>query len=553
MAMRPRVLVRLAYSAEDVATRLRNFRNGLTGQDARITASISKLFAISSLLQQLDEAQNDRDQGPSFYRIRDDVSIIIPSLERTLQDSLEMVARSQNRPSEVAWDDMQFQMSQEEGLGLHERLALYHDFLRAQSSILAAPSTPRVPGIRAPARPVRSPSSPSEYSDQWDYSVRPPPLAPEVPISPTFTSISSQSLDSSQTSYSSDPYYYLPTVAIHWSSEIFDGRHPETSFRDSYYLRERSTCFGNPDPDALRNLTEDGFVRAFQLPFEGNQLRVRLYWRPVDSRARILIMTKGRFGEDLCFCMPIVNLKVIRNLSSLQLCRARRDGTYDMWARLNFETYERMVVFYNTFVAMKHQDSREIPHENLLDHLELRCDGGEYEIFGGAIKHGELRHALRLFKDRSSGVVRLEASALRGPMRDVPLWTAFVTRYVGDPDWALYEPGGLVSLAAVRPRLYVFLSGYGPPHRGRDEYLLDFVTSEGKKLLFASSLYPSQQLTPSKMQGNSLNHGPDFVDSRRHTDEDLVVSASVIPFSAALARIPRSLVEMLYASLQICL
>ena len=142
MATRPRVLVRLAYSAEDVATRLRNFRNGLTGQDARITSSISKLFAISSLLQQLDEAQNDRDQGPSFYRIRDDVSITIPSLERTLQDSLEMVARSQTRPPEVAWDDMEFRMSREEGLGFHERLALYHDFLRAQSSILAGIQPP---------------------------------------------------------------------------------------------------------------------------------------------------------------------------------------------------------------------------------------------------------------------------------------------------------------------------------------------------------------------------------------------------------------------------
>ncbi|KAI7576981.1 hypothetical protein KC346_g19657, partial [Hortaea werneckii] len=218
-----------------------------------------------------------------------------------------------------------------------------------------------------------------------------------------------------------DPYYYPPTVAIHWSSEIFEGRHPETVFRDAY-----------------------------QLPFDGNQLRVRLHWRPMDSRARILIMTKGRFGEDLCYCMPIVNLKVIRNISSLQLCRARRDGTYDMWARLNFDTYERMALFYNTFVAMKHQDRREIPHENLLDHLELRCDGGEYEIFGGAIKHGELRHALRLFKDRSSGVVRLEASALRGPMRDVPLWTAFVTRYVGDPAWAFYEAGGLSAADAFR-------------------------------------------------------------------------------------------------------
>ncbi|KAI6869557.1 hypothetical protein KC318_g17171 [Hortaea werneckii] len=257
-------------------------------------------------------------------------------------------------------------------------------------------------------------------------------------------------------------------------------------------------------------------------------------------------MTEGRFGEDLCYCMPIVNLKVIRNLSSLQLCRARRDGTYDMWARLNFDFHERMVLFYNTFVAMKHQDRREILHENLLDHLELRCEGGEYEIFGGAIKHGELRHALRLFKDRSCGVVRLEASALRGPMSDVPLWTAFITRYVGDPDWVFYESGGLVSLAAVRPRPYVFLSGYEPPHRGRDEYLLNFATSEGKKLLPAPPMCRSQLLTPFKMPGSSLNHGPDFVDSHRHTDEKTVVSASVMPFSAALARIPRSLLETSY-------
>lgn len=270
-------------------------------------------------------------------------------------------------------------------------------------------------------------------------------------------------------------------------------------------------------------------------------------------------MTKGRFGEDLCYCMPIVNLKVIRNISSLQLCRARRDGTYDMWARLNFDTYERkstrfhyhgkladqtvagMALFYNTFVAMKHQDRREIPHENLLDHLELRCDGGEYEIFGGAIKHGELRHALRLFKDRSSGVVRLEASALRGPMRDVPLWTAFVTRYVGDPAWAFYEAGGLVSLAAVRPRPYVFLSGYEPPHRGRDEYLLDFALADGKRLRLTHAY--SRLLTHFEMLSSSLSHGLGFVDSLRHTDEKLVF-ASVIPFSAALAWIPRSFLEI---------
>jgi len=228
---------------------------------------------------------------------------------------------------------------------------------------------------------------------------------------------------------------------------------------------------------------------------------MRLYWRPPDSRARILIMTKDTRGQDLHCCMPLVNLKIIRDRSSLQLCRARRDGRdgrYALWARLNFAIYESrspvcassptskclyrsgMVLFYCTFVAMKHQDERKVPHDNLIDHFELGDEEGEAEIFGGQIKHGELRHALRLFKDRSSGVVRLEACALRGPKKDVPLWTAFITKYKHDPDWAYYEGGGLVTLAAVRPPPYVFVAGYEPLRRDRDEMMLQFTTSDGK-------------------------------------------------------------------------
>ena len=138
-----------------------------------------------------------------------------------------------------------------------------------------------------------------------------------------------------------------------------------------------------------------------------------------------------------------------------------------------------MVLFYCTFVAIKHQDRRSIPHDDLLDDFELGHDDGEIEIFGGKIKHGDLRHALRMFKDRGSGVVRLEACALRGPMQDVPLWTAFVTRYSHDPDWAQFEPGGLVSVAAFRPPPYVFMSGYEPLRDMNGDHLLQFTTTDG--------------------------------------------------------------------------
>ena len=141
-----------------------------------------------------------------------------------------------------------------------------------------------------------------------------------------------------------------------------------------------------------------------------------------------------------------------------------------------------MVLFYCTFVAMKRQDRREVPHESLLDDSELSNADGEKVEFGGKVRHGELRHGLRLFRDRASGVVRIEASALRGPMKDVPLWTAFITKYADDPDWAHLEGGGIVSLAALRPPPYVFLAGYEPPMNGSGEYLLQFTTTDGRAL-----------------------------------------------------------------------
>ena len=141
-----------------------------------------------------------------------------------------------------------------------------------------------------------------------------------------------------------------------------------------------------------------------------------------------------------------------------------------------------MVLVYCTLVAMKRQDHRGVSHPMLLDAFELTTSDnlGEREYFAGAIEHGDMRHALRLFRDRASGGVRLEASAKRGPMQDVPIWTAFVTKYADDRDWPQYEGRGMISLAAVRPAPYVFLPRYEPARNRAGEYVLQFTTSEGR-------------------------------------------------------------------------
>lgn len=148
-----------------------------------------------------------------------------------------------------------------------------------------------------------------------------------------------------------------------------------------------------------------------------------------------------------------------------------------------------MVLFYGTFVAMKHQDQRGIPDLRLLDSFQLQeGERGEELIFSGVIMHGGLRLALRLFRDRASSGVRLEATFHRGPKENVPIWTAFVTAYAerGDEAWPEYEGGGLVSLAALRPPPYIFSGKYEPPLNSRGEYILQFTSADGMCHLFSA-------------------------------------------------------------------
>ncbi|KAK4956383.1 hypothetical protein LTR10_005907 [Elasticomyces elasticus] len=504
MAQRP--LIKLAEDAEDAASGLKVFRDSLPRNATRITAVISEFFGISSSLRQLDSAEADPRYQPSFYRIRDDAGLLLRSLAASIKDVFTMFARSKDRSRQMVWEDLQHKMGQDEGEGLLERLQCYRGVLQAQFDIVtgsrqsvpsesrrqilslaaaqgvanpvSGQSTPRPPRARPQPQPrFDTPTSPV-LDNQWDYA-RPPPFAPDPPLqSPTFTSSSSATLSSSQTSYSNAE----SASPSHWARHVFNGSNPTTAFRQ-HYLEDISECYGSTDTSAISKMTQDGFLLALQQPFDGDRLWLRIYWRPEDNRARMLVMTKASDGRDQHYCVVLSSLKIIREQSCLKLCRARPDGKYDLWTKLNFAIYERMVLFYCTFVAMKRQDERAVSHPALADSLELKTPDrrGERELFAGVIKHGDMRHALRLFRDRASGGVRLEASAKRGPMQDVPIWTAFITRYAEDPDWPQYEGDGLVSLAAIKPPPYVFLPHYEPPRNRDGEYVLQFVTSDDGK------------------------------------------------------------------------
>ena len=112
------------------------------------------------------------------------------------------------------------------------------------------------------------------------------------------------------------------------------------------------------------------------------------------------------------------------------------------------------------------------------------------------VRDGAMLHRLQILEDRMSGVVRLEASASRGPLQDVPIWTAFVTMYVGNPKWAKLDDDGFrVQLVTVQPPAYVFCSDYEVPLHEDGGMLLRFISQRGRLWLSWTGLKMRSWLT----------------------------------------------------------
>lgn len=149
-----------------------------------------------------------------------------------------------------------------------------------------------------------------------------------------------------------------------------------------------------------------------------------------------------------------------------------------------------MVLFYCTAVAMKRQDQNGIA-----DGLEDFFEPGEKMEFSGQvlvplqpvivlttpseITDTRYLHAFRVFRDEDSGCVRFEATARRGPLQTIPIWTAFVTQYIGHRNWMKRVGKATIQFGELHP--YVFCEGYKLPKGPTKKYQLTFTSAEGRR------------------------------------------------------------------------
>ncbi|KAJ5228358.1 hypothetical protein N7489_009066 [Penicillium chrysogenum] len=252
-----------------------------------------------------------------------------------------------------------------------------------------------------------------------------PPSVPDIPLSP-LTSTSA----TTTTSHSTSP----DIIKEHWAKDTFGSSSTSTPLPS---VRERSL---NDETD----------------------MRVSFYLRRSDHRVRILCKEPHRTGPSDYYCLPLNLLEILRDGSCLRLCRRRNRGTeLVLWTQLKFTTLEDLVLFHNTFLALRSQDAGH-PIGEILDH-EL---AHERERFGATIREDGYTHALRIYKDRLTGAIRLQSSVHDGEMkhnRSTPVWTAFVTHNLGKRSWLKSYDSRTVIVRDIKPVIFMSMDDYNPP------------------------------------------------------------------------------------------
>ena len=87
-------------------------------------------------------------------------------------------------------------------------------------------------------------------------------------------------------------------------------------------------------------------------------------------------------------------------------------------------------------------------------------------------------HALQLFQDSDTGVVRLQASVPSGELKRCTIWTAFITHQMFSPTWLSRVSPRMIHLADLQK--YIFTTEYSSPRTSAGIFQLSFIHTEGK-------------------------------------------------------------------------
>ena len=201
---------------------------------------------------------------------------------------------------------------------------------------------------------------------------------------------------------------------------------------------------------------------------------VSFFLRARDGRVRLLCQRIRPDRQRKDCTIYLTNLDVEREGPFLKFFRVTaKQRSQGLWCCLRFKSYEQLVLFFCTFLALRSQDNGQPMRQ-----IEDWRLGREEVIFQCNIVDDQFKHRLMLLRDRDSGGIRLQASIARGEMKNMPVWTAFITYQIHSPRW-MKRSGGKVVLLADLYR-YIFDTEYSAPIAAGGEHDLTFGDEDGK-------------------------------------------------------------------------
>ncbi|KAK4165850.1 hypothetical protein QBC43DRAFT_207813 [Cladorrhinum sp. PSN259] len=352
------------------------------------------------------------------------LDVVVPCLSKSLKD---IVAYYEDKTvsREIRWRKMYNKMTDEaEGLALPQRFVLYNHFLSLLKQLL-----------------TRSPSFDLNTLEALRTRILKLREQRGIPCPPMQVgSLVRQDLMS---------LAVVQEPNAHWAEQIFSL--PLPSRTALKHLRP-SKSFGPFYPWGHFSIPPESKI-LFRRPFDNDRISIVVYLNSVDKSPYFLMRTMQ--GDTPWFSLLGAHeLCISREGSAVQLKRwSRSEQCSKLWAVLFFLTWEEMVLFYCTFVALKARNMLTVQiHPN-----EYRLQR-EKRLFQAQIIDDGFKHSLIVYEDMQTRGLRLHAAVWEGELRQCPVWTAFVTHQSQSPTWLSRRSRHRIWLKDVQ--LYVFCSAY---------------------------------------------------------------------------------------------
>lgn len=422
-----------AERAERVAGSLEQLRQHLSPEmHAPLAGLIGQITSASHNLRDImDHSQIHMARVPWAI---DHLNVILPCLARTLQD-IERYYSNTDESRSRRWRRMYHNMGEElPGTSLPNRFVLYNDYLNQLRFLLG-----RSPNFD-PHLLIFLQRRILDLRRARD--ILPPTRIDNRPVLPWKNSTKLMDI----------------VTRSHWAESILQ-REPPTRTRLEGFGSTPSAAFGPWVRFGEPNISPDSKILE-RWNFNDHQLSVTFILQD-DGAPYLMIRIINRQSHWLCLHGAHELCISRHDHSTLYLSRwSTSEQRGKRWASLKFDSFERLVLFYNMFICLKLRSPQMVDfHPN---ELIMRSEIDEFTTYVG--EDDRTTYTLTIHRDADSRRRRLQMTLCEGELSGCPIWTAFLPRSSEVPRNQLMQRGKsdhVILIKNLQP--YVFCDGYSVP------------------------------------------------------------------------------------------